>query len=376
MLVSPGEIRMDDRFEGVIKEVRRQVDAGIRPSIQVAIDWRGSRVLDFAWGEDATPRSNYVLWSTTKPFIAVTLLQLVEEGRVQLDDRVSLYIPEFAVNGKEPVTLLHVLTHRGGFPGTSPEISRELSALAPSWKEAVAYVCQMATTWEPGTDRGYHPRTGWYVLGEVIQRVDDRPLPEVLRRRVLEPLGIPGDGFSLGEPDRLSNPPLPVRTSGKPGAPPESEADACNSLSFRRSVIPGGGGISRAGEVVKLFSALVQDGRAENGRILAPEMVRLATFPHVSGFRDRTFRSDIPWGLGMHLKHVLPGDNPFGRTATPGSFGHGGHFLVNVAWGDPGKDLAAAILANGLTEPGLGVRSVAALSQAVHDAVDGAVGTD
>ncbi len=67
---------------------------------------------------------------------------------------------------------------------------------------------------------------------------------------------------------------------------------------------------------------------------------------------------------------MLPGNDFFGRTATPGSFGHAGHWLVNVAWGDPGKDLAAVVLANGLTPSRIGIRCVEALSQAVHDAVD------
>ncbi len=361
---------MDERFEGVRTEVHRQVEAGIRPSIQVAVDWRGSRVLDFAWGENATPGTNYLLWSTTKPFIAVALLQLVEEGRIYLEDRVSAYLPEFGVNGKEKATILHLLTHRGGFPGTAPKVHAQIVSLAPDWKEAVAFVCRMTADWEPGTDRGYHPRSGWYVLGEIIQRLDDRPLPESLHRRVLEPLGIGPEGFSLGTPDRLATPALPVRTNGAKGAPSDSEARSQNELLTEPTVIPGAGGISSAGEVIKLFSALLREGRGENGRILSAEMVRRATFPHVSGTRDRTFLRDIPWGLGMHLQHVLPGNDFFGRTATPGSFGHAGHWLVNVAWGDPGKDLAAVVLANGLTPSRIGIRSVEALSQAIHDAVD------
>ena len=356
---------MDERFAGVTEEVRRQVTEGTRPSIQVAVEWRGERVLDFAWGENASPRSTYLLWSTTKPFVAVAFLQLVEEDRVQLQDPVSRYLPEFSVNGKESTTLLHVLTHRGGFPDNTPESQKELSRLAPDWKAAVAWGCGMPAVWKPGTDRGYHPRSGWYVLGEVIQRIDDRPLSESLRLRVLDPLAIPRDGFSLGEPERLATPPLTVRTSGERGAPPDWEAAYWNDPATQSAVIPGAGGISRAGEVVKLFSALLRDGRGANGRILTPEMVRVATFPHVCGFRDRTFLRDLPWGLGLHLKHVLPGDDFFGRTATPGTFGHGGHWLVNVAWADPGKDLAAALLANGLTSPQTGIRAVEALSQAV-----------
>jgi len=361
---------MDDRFAGVRAEVARQLQAGLRPSIQVAVDWRGERVLDFADGPDATPDSSYVLWSSTKPFIAVALLQLVEEGRASLDDRVSQHIPEFGNGGKERATLVHVLSHRGGFPDSTPEIRREVGLRTGDWSAALAYVCQLPAIWEPGRDRGYHPSTGWYVLGELIQRLDGRPLPEVLRARVLEPAGIEPDGFSLGEPERLRQPPMTVHTNGERMAPPESEARYWNDPRTHRAVIPGGGGIARANQVVKLYRALLAGGEGPNGRLLSREMVRTATFPHAVGTIDRTFQSDIPWALGFHLKHVRPSLDDCGDSATPGTFGHGGHFLVNTAWADPARDLAVCILSNGLAPARPGLRGVNRLSQSILDAVD------
>ena len=60
------------RFNRVREEMQRQVDEGIRPSIQVAIDWRGELVFDEAVGVDASPQSNYTLWSCTKPIAAMS----------------------------------------------------------------------------------------------------------------------------------------------------------------------------------------------------------------------------------------------------------------------------------------------------------------
>jgi CubicO group peptidase (beta-lactamase class C family) len=102
-------------------------------------------------------------------------------------------------------------------------------------------------------------------------------------------------------------------------------------------------------------------------------MVRTATFPHAVGIRDRTFLVDVPWGLGFHLKHVRPSLDDCGETATPGTFGHAGHFIASTAWADPGKDLCAAILTNGLVERRAGFAAVKALSQSIHDVVDAAV---
>lgn len=349
--------------------------SGLRPSIQVAVDWRGELVFDEACGEGVSPDSCYLLWSSTKPFVAVALLQQIEEGRADLDDRIAKHIPEFARGGKESATIAHVLTHRGGFPGFGPAQRRELFGMLRDYDEALRFVFELEASWEPGTARGYHPFTGWLILAELIQRLDGRPLAEVLRERVLHPAGIADDAFSLGEPGRLSQPPMRITTREERAAPPAAEASFWNDPRTHAALIPGAGGISRARDVIKLYRALLDAGRGPAGRILSAQMVRCATFPHVVGMIDRTFLRDIPWALGFHLKHVRPALDDCGRSATPGTFGHGGHFLVNTAWADPGKDLAVCILANGLTEPRVGVRAVSALSQAIHDEVDRERGT-
>ncbi len=361
---------MDERFKPVLEEMQRQVDSGLRPSIQVAVDWRGEVVFEAACGEGATSDSCYLLWSSTKPFVALALLQLVEAGRARLDDSVAHYIPEFAQGGKKAATLAHVLTHRGGFPDNTPERHRPLRRVLHDFDAALAHVCAMPAVWEPGRDRGYHPFSGWVIVGELVQRLAGRPLTEVVRERVLEPAGIDAEAFALGDPERLASPPLRVSTRDERGAPPQSEADFWNDPATQSALIPGAGAISRARELVKLYRALLDGGVGPNGRLLSSEMVRNATYPHAVGIPDRTFLSDIPWGLGFHLKHTFPTLDHCGRTATPGTFGHGGHFLVNTAWGDPGKNLAVCVLANGFCEPRTGVRAVAELSQTVHDVVD------
>ncbi len=361
-----GEI--DERFLPVVREMRGQVESGLRPSIQIGVDWRGELVLDTAVGDRATTASHYLLWSTTKPAVALALLGLVEEGAVALDDRVGATIPEFACNGKETVTVAHVLSHRGGFPDNSPEIRRTLFPIMRDWKAALRFVCEMPAAWEPGSARGYHPFSGWLILGELVQRLEDRPLAESVWTRVIEPAGISRGSWSLGEPDRLESPALAVRTNGAKGAPPEAEARHWSDPETHAAVLPGASGISRANEYVKLFRALLDGGAG----IVRAETVRLATFPHAVGSVDRTFLQDIPWGLGFHLKHVRPSLDDCGPGATPGTFGHAGHFLVNTAWADPGRDLAVCILSNGLAPARDGMRAVSRLSQSVHDAVDGA----
>jgi CubicO group peptidase (beta-lactamase class C family) len=360
-------VEMSDRFDALRREMQRQIDEGIRPSIQVAIDWRGELVFDEAVGKDATPDSNYLLWSSTKPIIAVALLQIIDEGGAKLRDRVRNYIPEFGVRGKEACTIGHLLSHRGGFPDSGKRMVA-LGVSSRSWDDALAAVCEMEAQWEPGKDRGYHPSSSWFIVGELIQRLRDRPLWETLREKVLDPTGIAADGFSLGNPEVLSQPAMQVTTREERGAP--DSADWWNEPITHRAVIPGGNGVSRANQMTRFYRAMLNEGEGSDGRLLSPEMTRIATFPHSVGTIDRTFLIDVPWGLGFRLKHAVPSMDDFGNTATPGTFGHGGHFLVNTAWGDPGKDLAVCILSNGLTAPRTGTKAVNALSQAIHDAVD------
>jgi CubicO group peptidase (beta-lactamase class C family) len=359
-------------FAPLEREMARQLASGLRPSLQIAVDWRGRRVFERALGEGASADATYVLWSSTKPLVAVALLQLVEEGKLALETRVAQHFPEFGAHGKDKITIAQLLTHRGGFPDNTPELSRALGRVSRDWNEALRFVCDMRLAWEPGTDRGYHPLSAWFVVGELVQRLDGRPLSESLRARVLEPLAIPRDGFALGRPGDLAAPPLLVRTREAKGAPPASEAEFWNDPRTHAAVIPGAGGIARARSLAAFYRALLDGGRGANGRILSAEMVRTATFPHVVGLRDRTFVRDIPWGLGFHLKHVVPALDDCGTRATPGTFGHGGHFLVNTAFADPGRDLAVAILSNGLAEPRAGMAAVTALSDAIHDAIDAA----
>ena len=81
---------------------------------------------------------------------------------------------------------------------------------------------------EPGKDRGYHPLTGRVIVGELVQRLANRPPADVLRERVRDPAGIDVDGFSLGRPESLGRPALSVRTRDEKGAPSPREAACWN----------------------------------------------------------------------------------------------------------------------------------------------------
>src|SRR5262249_60304400 len=91
----------------------------LRLASRLSVSQQGGPGAAAAWAEPRPgaplPRDPLMLWlSSTKPVPAVAIAQLWERGLLELDDPVALHIPEFAANGKEGITLRHLLTHTGG----------------------------------------------------------------------------------------------------------------------------------------------------------------------------------------------------------------------------------------------------------------------
>lgn len=176
---------------------RQRVD-DLHDCAQVYVSLGGEVLLDAAIGESRPGRplrtDDVMLWySSGKPLTTVAILRLWERGRLGLDDLVAEYVDGWA-NGKELCTIRHVLIHTGGFPmyGNS-----DFDTDLPS-AEVLAHIAATPAAWEPGTKAGYHPVTGWKVLGAVVQAVDGRPIETYLREEILTPIG--ANDSSLGVP--------------------------------------------------------------------------------------------------------------------------------------------------------------------------------
>ena len=161
---------------------------------------------------------------------------LVEEGALSFSDRVADHLPEFAAHGKGEITLFEVTTHQGGFP--SADVSRE------SWADHArmrAEVCDFRPEWPAGTRLHYHARAAHLTLAMVIEAVTGRDYREVIRERVIAPLGI-GDELYVGVPDEAQH-----RCADTLG--PDSEPPRDNSAEMRAAGLPSGGGFAhRAGD--------------------------------------------------------------------------------------------------------------------------------
>jgi CubicO group peptidase (beta-lactamase class C family) len=207
-----------EKLEALRARAQRDIDQGIVPSCQIALA-RENEIVHFETFGDATDDSRYVIFSATKAVTAGAIWQLIGEGELDVRTRVAEIVPEFGSNGKDAVTVEHVLTHTGGFP-TAP-------LGPPDWGDREARLRRFAdwrVTFEPGSTYVYHPTSGHWVLGEIIHRLRGDDYREVIRKRVLDPLGLVRLQVGVPVEDQGDIATLEVR--GEPASPDELEAAA------------------------------------------------------------------------------------------------------------------------------------------------------
>jgi CubicO group peptidase (beta-lactamase class C family) len=315
----------------------------------VRVELGGETVADAAFGE-ARPgspmrRQHRLLWlSSSKPAAAIAVVWLWERGRLDLDDPVARHIPEFAAGGKAGVTIRHLLTHTSGI--------RMLDTGWPEadWDEILARIAarRLEPRWVPGRDAGYHTMSSWFVLGELVRRLDGRPFERWVREELFEPLGVPGCWIGMPPEAYAVEAPL---LAPMYEATPEGFRDL--GWQAERRVVrcsPGGNGWGPVAGLARLYRMLESGGSWEGRRFLSPQTVEAMVARHRVGRVDRTFRRRLDWGLGVILdsSHYGEGDVPYGYGphAGPRTYGHSGA-RSSTAFADPDSRLVVALAVNG-----------------------------
>jgi CubicO group peptidase (beta-lactamase class C family) len=339
--------------DALLERARRDIDTGLLPSCQVALALDGEVLVHEALG-DATPDTRYTIFSATKPFVASMIWQLLGEGAVAPEQRVAELIPEFGSNGKDEITLDHVLQHTAGFPYAP--LGPPLWDTHEGRREAFA---AWRLNWPVGSQYEYHPTSAHWVLAEIVHAVTGQDHTDALRTRVLEPLGL--TSFLLGPaPDRQTGIADLVLT-GEPATPDELEAAMgireipvgevtdealmnLNTPAARAVGLPGGGGISNAADVALFYQALLHDPKG----LWDPEVLTDVTSVVRNTFPDPLLGHSANRTRGL----IVAGDDGrsnlrgMGRTVSATAFGHNGA-AGQVAWADPATGLSFCYLTNG-----------------------------
>jgi len=367
---NPGDVKMTgENLEKAIALLEKQKQQNLHNGAQIFVARNGTPVVDAAIGdvEAGTPlkKNSVMLWfSSTKPLTSIAIAQLYEKGKLQLDDRVQKYIPAFT-NGKETATIKQVLMHTGGFRMV------EFPFLRYDWDTNIRKICEEPAEWVPGTEAGYHPLSGWCILGEIVRVIDGRPIEQYLEEDLFKPLGM--DDSSLGiTPERANE--LGNRLSKITEKLEEkTNIEAWNDPRALPRILPGGNGYGPAHDLGKFYLALGNGGELNGNRILKKETVDLFTATHRTGMVDKTFSQGLPinvspdWGLGFRKGTDEPTSIAFGTKCTSETYGHGGN-RSSVGLVDPSRGLVITIVTNGLPSDVDNVIRLRDITDTIYDA--------
>ncbi|HZC46662.1 MAG TPA: serine hydrolase domain-containing protein [Candidatus Acidoferrum sp.] len=320
---------------------------------QLYVSLEGKTVADLAFGESrdgvAMRPDTLMLWmSSVKPVTAVAIAQMWERGKLELDDPVARHIPEFGSRGKERVTIRHVLTHTGGFPGAVLQWSTE------PWEKVIAELCDapLEPGWVPGQRMGYHVASGWYALAEIVRRIDGRPYPQYVREEIVGPLGM-RDTWLAMPPERHREYAAEQRiapmhfATGLMKPIPHNYMPWGDSVEALAVCRPGGSARGPIHDLGKFYEAMLAGG----GGVIRPQTVEALSTRQVVGMRDRTLGYPLDRGLGVVVdsKQYCNGATWFGNRCSKRTWGHAG-YVCSVGFVDPPNKIVVALVFNGMLE--------------------------
>lgn len=258
---------------------------------------------------------------------APAVMQLVEQGRIRLNDPVTEYLPDFQ-GGKSAITVRHLLTHFSGLP---PGIR-----LTPSWsgyETGVARALAEKPVAEPG-ERFIYSDVNYILLGEIVRRVSGEPLEDYVRRHLFEPLRMR---------DTMFRPPATFRRRIAPTEWPAGEPEPLRGVVHDPTARAMGGVAGHAGlfttaeDLEHFAQMLLGQGSFRGRRVLQPLTVRKMIAP------QSPFNQPVLRGLGFDLDS--PYSAPRGDLFPLGSFGHTG-FTGTSLWIDPVTHTYVILLTN------------------------------
>jgi CubicO group peptidase (beta-lactamase class C family) len=323
------------------------VAAGALPCAVMGVsDALGTIAIHAVPGRDdrrVAPDSVFFLASVTKPIVATAIMQLVDEGRLDLHVPIARYVPGYGGGDRDRITAWHLLTHTSGLPDVGLE---HLTRGRPSFRTQLTRVMGEVPTFEPGSRYAYASNS-FYLLAAAIATLTGMAFPVALRTRVLAPLGMVDTSFDP-RPQRS-------RTQQVHGVRVDNFITRELMVRFLASAtLPGGGLFGPTEDLLRFGRAMLpqQAGPLRGARILSQwaidEMTREQTAGILEHLDDGTTRHP-EYGLGWHRATATEtGEVSVSGVRLPTStraFTHAGASGTRL-WVDPERGLVFVLLSN------------------------------
>ena len=292
----------------------------------------------------ATPDTLYGIGSITKSFVAIAIMQLVEAGKISLDDPVSMHIPFELGMPDDPIRIHHLLTHSLGIPSLATStvaISRGLGldTGVPLGSAADFYRLVNGAGDEivakPG-ERFFYHNAAWRMLGAIIQAKSGVPFHQYVKANVIDPLGMQRTTLSLtdfqSDPDHIL-PHLKVGDEVEASRFPYPNPDDNPDFSF---ITAAGGIVSSVNEMTRYLNAQIEKGRTERGRLASEESFERMQRIYIR--RPDGYYGENGYGYGLAITPDFLGHK---------MIGHGGSIAVSTAYMAFVPDLKAGVVMMG-----------------------------
>jgi CubicO group peptidase (beta-lactamase class C family) len=294
---------------------------------------QGEREFAKSFGTSKSLNDMYLLGSISKPMSVAALMTLFDQGKFRLDEPAQKYLPEFTGDGREKVTIRHLLTHVSGLPDQLPE-NQALRSSHASLADFVKVAVRTPLAFAPGT-RYQYSSMAILLASEIAQRISGVNFLEFIDKALFQPLGMKHSALGLGRFQREEFMPCQADSAAPEsgsGDPTAKDWD-WNSAYWRKLGAPWGGLHSSAPDVAKFLAEFLGPARDPKaaGKVFKPETARLMV-------SNQNAAGLTPRGIGFALGEL---------TSSPGcsekTFGHSGS-TGTLCWADPATDTICVVL--------------------------------
>lgn len=368
---------VDERFVDLAEQFSRLQDGRTQlGGAALTVYFQGKKVVDIFTGkksetENWTSDTLSVCYSTGKGVLATLAHILVSEGFLDYDTPVLKYWPEFGQNGKEKMTLRHILSHQSGMFDIRNMIAHA-NEMA-DWQHMLKVIEQAKPRFQVGEDIAYQALTFGWLVGGVLEKATGQPLKWLMQKYLVDPLALDGAYFGVPSVELVNVARLipkaqkhiaeqvaqPKKAKKKSkisfsdklielsGQNPQDFLDAMVPKSMKdfsffsdeglQAVIPAANGVFTAKSLAKIYAMLANKGVWEGQVLIKPEVfAELSKIQNIK--RDRVMPIPMKWRLGYHRVITM------GKRAKKG-FGHIG-YNGSGAWCDPQRELSFAYTHN------------------------------